>query len=165
MVVLLLIGFAFILAAARGTAVYEAFIRGAKEGLRTAATVAPYLAAALFLCAMLRESGFAAWLSDRLESLFGVFCLPKELTQLLIIRPLSGAAALSELEQVLRTYGPDSYLARTACCLLGSSETVLYTIALYLGTIGVKKSRYILPIALISGWIGAISGAFLCKFL
>ncbi len=165
MTVLLLAAFAFLYAAHAKTDFYGDFVRGAGEGLRNAARVTPYLAAALLLAEVLRASGLLEIAGQLLAPLFRLLGLPEGLLPLYIVRPLSGAAALSELETVIETYGPDSFEARAACCALGSSETVLYTCALYLGSVHVRSGRGILPIGLLSGAFGAILGVFLCKIL
>lgn len=165
MLVLLLTAATFAYAAHARVEAYQAFVQGAGEGLKTVLRVTPYLAAALLLTGLLRASGLAEWLLLVLGPLLDLAGIPRDLFALLLVRPLSGSAALSELDALIALYGPDSYQVRAACCAVGSSETVLYTIALYLGSIGVKSSRYILPIGLLSGLFGAFLGVILCKIL
>ncbi|MDR2515186.1 MAG: spore maturation protein [Christensenellaceae bacterium] len=164
MIVLLLTACAFFYAAFSGKAVYSAFVDGAMEGLKTAAKVVPYVAAALLLIGALRACGALAALGALLAPVTGLLGIPEELLPLLMLRPLSGSAALAELDLLIAEFGPDSYIVRTACAMMGSSETILYTIALYLGSIQVKRSRYILPIGLIAGLFSAIFAAFFCRF-
>ncbi|MDR3086239.1 MAG: spore maturation protein [Christensenellaceae bacterium] len=164
MIVLLLTACAFCYAAFSGKPVYSAFVDGAMDGLKTAARAVPYVAAALLLVGALRACGALSAFGALLSPIAGLLGIPEELLPLLMLRPLSGSAALAELDLLISEFGPDSYIARTACAMMGSSETVLYTIALYLGSIQVRRSRYILPIGLITGLFSAVFAAFFCRF-
>lgn len=143
----------------QGVAVYDTFVRGAEKGLKTAVRVAPFLCAALLLIALMRSSGLLGWMQSLLEGPMRVLGLPEGTLALLIVRPVSGSAALGVLEDTLREYGADSTTGRVAAVMMGSTETVLYTLAVYLGAAGVKKSRGILPVALISGLAGTVAAS------
>lgn len=134
--------------------VYERMLEGAGEGLRLLATLAPTLIVTLAAVQALRESGFFALASPVLAPLFGLFGIPPECAPLALIRPLSGSAALAVGADLMRTYGADSQIGRTAAVMLGASETTFYVLSVYFGAAGVKKTRYALPAALISDWTG-----------
>lgn len=165
MIVVLMVVAVFIYGAHAKKDVYGAFLEGAGEGLQTAVGVAPYLGAALLMIGMLRASGLLSLLEAALAPALGAVGIPRQLLALLFIRPLSGAAALAEIDSIMAAYGADSYTARAACAMMGSSETVLYTIGLYLGSANIEKSRYILPIGLFSSVFGAVVACFLCKIM
>lgn len=134
--------------------VYERMLEGAGEGLRLLATLAPTLIVTLAAVQALRESGFFALASPVLAPLFSLFGIPPECAPLALIRPLSGSAALAVGADLIRTYGADSQIGRTAAVMLGASETTFYVLSVYFGAAGVKKIRYALPAALISDWTG-----------
>ena len=142
------------LGAARHVDLYSAFVEGAKEGLRTAAQVVPYLCAALLL-AFLRGSG-ALELAERLLSpALRALGLPVELLPFLVMRPVSGSGSLSALQDLIARLGVDAQAARMAAALMGSSETTLYVVALYLGSVRMRTSRYCVTASLISTVFGA----------
>ena len=142
------------LGAARHVDLYSAFVEGAKEGLRTAAQVVPYLCAALLL-AFLRGSG-ALELAERLLSpALRALGLPVELLPFLVMRPVSGSGSLSALQDLIARLGVDAQAARMAAALMGSSETTLYVVALYLGSVRMRTSRYCVAASLISTVFGA----------
>jgi spore maturation protein B len=142
--------------ALRHVDVYAAFADGAQEGLKTAFQVMPYLCAALLLIAFLRGSGVLAWAQDALEPLFSHLGLPKELLPFLLIRPVSGSGSLSVLKELIDRLGVDSDAALMAAALMGSSETTLYVLSLYLGSVKMRSGRYCVAVSLISAVFGAV---------
>ena len=132
---------AAVTAMARRQETYAALLRGAQGGLRLLATLAPTLIVLLALVTMLRESGFFELLSAWLRPLFPRLGIPPELAPLVLIRPLSGSAALAVGTELMQRYGVDSLIGRTAAVMLGSSETTFYTISVYFGAAGIKKPK------------------------
>ena len=128
--------------------VYGDLLAGAQDGLRLLATLAPSLVL------MLRESGFFDWLTPLAAPVFRVLGIPPELAPLVLIRPLSGSAALAVGTELMQRYGVDSLIGRTAAVMLGSSETTFYTISVYFGAAGVRGTRYAVPAALIADLTG-----------
>ena len=128
--------------------VYDAFVRGAQEGLLTLCSIAPYLAAILTATSLLRASGAMDALIDLLTPVFAWFGLPAEVAGVVLIRPFSGSAALSAVADVMRECGADSRAGFLACVISGAGETVFFTSSLYLGAAGVRRTRYALPAAL-----------------
>ncbi|MBP3426900.1 MAG: spore maturation protein [Clostridia bacterium] len=138
---------------------YDAFVRGAREGLETVVSVAPYLAAILTAVALLRETGLMDAAQALLSPLLTRLGLPRESLSVVLLRPLSGSAALAAVSEVMHACGPDSRAARIACVISGASETVFFTGSLYLGAAGVTRSRYAVPAALAAYAAGVIAAA------
>lgn len=134
--------------------VYGDLLAGAQDGLRLLATLAPSLVLMLTAVTMLRESGFFDWLTPLAAPVFRVLGIPPELAPLVLIRPLSGSAALAVGTELMLRYGVDSLIGRTAAVMLGSSETTFYTISVYFGAAGVRGTRYAVPAALIADLTG-----------
>ena len=134
--------------------VYSAFAKGAKEALPVLINILPYLAAMLMAINVFRESGALAALIRLLEKPLAALGFPAELLPLALLRPFSGSASLALLSDVYAQYGADTFLGRAASLMMGSSETIFYTLALYFGSIHVTKTRYCVPVALLSGAVG-----------
>ena len=128
--------------------VYAAFVKGAQEGLQTALRIAPCICAALMVTAALQGSGLMQAAESVLRPAMDAMHLPQELLPFLVMRPVSGAGALSVLAELMREEGVDSHAARLAAAMMGSSETVLYVIPVYLGAAKKKTARYVLWAAL-----------------
>ena len=141
--------------------VYDALIRGAKEGLTTLVQMAPCLCAVLTLTALLRETGLLGALTEALRPALEALRLPGEAAAVVLLRPLSGSAALAAVSDVMARMGADSRAARLCCVISGASETVFFTASLYLGAAGVKRSRYAVPAALVAYAAGVWAAAWL----
>ena len=134
--------------------VYGGMLTGAQDGLRLMLSLTPTLVLMLTAVTMLRESGFFELLTPVFAPVFRLLGIPPEVAPLVLIRPLSGSAALAVGTDLMREYGVDSLIGRTAAVMLGSSETTFYTISVYFGAAGVKKTRYALPAALFADLTG-----------
>ena len=163
----LLIPLLFLLAGsfaiARRQDVYAALVSGAQRGLRLLATRAPTLIVLLSVVTFLRQSGFFELLSTWLRPLFSRLGIPAELAPLMLIRPLSGSAALAVGTDLMRQHGVDSLIGKTAAVMLGSSETTFYTISVYFGAAGVKRTRYAIPAALCADVTGFFCAALFAR--
>ncbi len=157
--ILLLLGYAL----CRRVNVYEAFIGGAKEALPLIVQVLPFMAAMLIALNLFRSSGALAVLISWIEPLLGRIGLPGELVPMLVLRPFSGSAAVALLQDVFDNYGPDSFLGLAASLMLGSTETIFYTVALYYGSIGVRKTRATIAVGLFSGVVGAVAAVLFAR--
>ena len=144
--------------------VYDAFVKGAKEGLATAVEIAPYLAAVLTAVALLRETGLMDAAQRVCAPLLTALGLPAESVGTILLRPLSGSAALASVADVLKTAGPDSRAARLCCVISGASETVFFTGSLYLGAAGVRRSRYAVPVSLAAYAVGVLAAALVVRY-
>ena len=133
---------------------YDLLISGAGEGLQLVATILPTLIILMTAVTMLRSSGAMELLSSLLAPAFSLFGIPPETAILVLIRPISGSAALAVGADLMAQYGPDSPIGRTAAVMLGSTETTFYTVSVYFGAAGIRKTRYAVPAALFADFVG-----------
>ena len=133
---------------------YDLLIQGGAEGLRLLLTITPALVILLTAVHMLRASGAVEILSTILAPLFRLVGIPPETAMLVLIRPISGSAALAVGAELMAQYGPDSLIGRTVAVMLGSTETTFYTISVYFGVAGIHKTRYAIPAALFADFVG-----------
>lgn len=157
MVVPLVISFVALWGMVKRVDVYSAFCQGAGEGLGVLVRILPSMVGLLTAAYMLRSSGLLEGVGALLAPLLTRLGVPPETVGLLLVRPISGSAALGVGAELISTYGPDSAIGRTAAVMLGSTETTFYTIGVYFGAAGIKKTRYAVPAALC-----ADAAAFLC---
>jgi spore maturation protein B len=158
MPVAILILLLLLYAAARRVNVFRAFCDGAAQALPLLGSVLPTLA--LFSAAMtlFRESGAFDVLASFLSPALDLLGVDARLVPLLLVRPFSGSGAIAALSDVFAAYGPDSDVGLTASVLLGSSETIFYTLALYFGSVGIKKTRFTVPVALAAMLTSVVTG-------
>lgn len=135
---------------------YDWMLLGAKDGLKLLLTLAPTLVLLLTAVTMLRASGAMEMLSRVTAPVFSLVGIPPETTILVLVRPISGSAALALGADLMARYGVDSLIGQTAAVMLGSTETTFYTISVYFGAAGIKKTRYALPAALIADLTGFV---------
>ena len=133
---------------------YDLLLRGGEDGLRLCVSLVPTLVILLTAVTMLRASGAMEWISQLFAPVFRVFGIPQETALLVLVRPISGSAALAVGAQLMAEYGVDSPVGRTAAVMLGSTETTFYTISVYFGAAGIRKTRYTLIAALIADFVG-----------
>lgn len=139
-----------LIAAVRRVKVYEAFVDGAEAGFATAIKTIPYLVGMLVAIGIFRASGAMEVLIKILSPLLNVVGLPAEVLPHAIMRPLSGGAALGIASDIIRTYGPDSFLGRLVSTMQGSCDTTFYVLTLYFGSVGVRQYRYSVALGLIA---------------
>lgn len=144
---------------------YDLMLGGAAQGLRLLLTLIPTLILLLTSVTMLRASGAMDAISGFAAPVFRFFGIPPECAMLVLIRPISGSAALAVGADLMARYGVDSLIGRTAAIMLGSTETTFYTVSVYFGAAGIKKTRYTIPAALIADFTGFFVAALTAKFL
>ena len=144
---------------------YDLLLRGGAEGLKTAVSILPALVVLLTAVQMLKASGAVELLSGFLAPAFGFLGIPPETAMLVLIRPISGSAALAVGAELMAEYGPDSLIGRTAAVMLGSTETTFYTISVYFGAAGIKKTRYAIPAALIADLTGFCMASWAVRWM
>lgn len=144
---------------------YEAFIEGAREGLNVSIRILPFLLTMLFAIAIFRESGALKIITDAAAPLLKIAGIPPEVLPLVLMKPLSGSGSLGITAEIIKKYGPDSLVGRTASTMMGSTETVFYTMAVYYGAVGIKKMRHTLPCALIAHITGVIASCIICRIV
>ena len=139
---------------------YEILVTGAGEGLKLLFSIAPALVILLSGISMLRASGALDAAARFLEPAVKALGIPGETVLLMLVRPISGSAALAVGAELIAAHGPDSLIGRTAAVMLGSTETTFYTLSVYFGSCGITKTRYALPAALIADLTGFLAAAW-----
>ena len=150
---------------ARRVDVYDALVQGAGEGLGVLAHIVPPLIGLLTAVYMLRASGALELLGQVLGPLLSVLGIPAETIGLLLVRPVSGSAALGVGAELMEAYGPDSLVGRTAAVMLGSTETTFYTVAVYFGAAKIARTRYAIPAALCGDVVGFVAASWAVRLL
>lgn len=164
-VVPLLLLSACLLALRRGEDAYSLLLRGGADGLRMLVRIVPALVLLLTAVHMLKASGAMDLLSTMLSPLFRFFGIPPETAMLVLVRPISGSAALAVGADLMAQYGPDSLIGRTAAVMLGSTETTFYTISVYFGAADIRKTRYAVPAALFADFVGFFMASLTARML
>ena len=141
----------------RNQRVYESLVEGAKEGFQVAVVIIPYLAAILVAVGMLQASGAMGLISQSIGNLTRYFGMPIEAVTMAIIRPLSGSGALGYMSSVLTQEGPDSFVGKMVSVMMGSTETTLYVLAVYFGSVQVYRVRYALAAGLLADLMGVVA--------
>ena len=144
---------------------YELMLDGAADGLKLLVSILPALVLLLTAVHMMKASGAVEIFSRLLSPLFSLFGIPPETAMLVLIRPISGSAALAVGADLMAQYGVDSLVGRTVAVMLGSTETTFYTISVYFGASGIKKTRYTIPAALFADFIGFFMASWSVKLL
>lgn len=144
---------------------YEQMLEGAADGLKLLFSLIPALVLLLTAVAMLRASGAVEILSRFFAPVFSFWGIPPETAILVLIRPISGSAALAVGADLMATYGVDSEIGRTVAVMLGSTETTFYTISVYFGAAGIHKTRYTVPAALSADLTGFIMASLTTRLL
>ena len=144
---------------------YDLMLTEAAEGLRLLGTILPALVLLLTAVTMLRASGAVELLSQFFAPVFSFFGIPPETALLVLIRPISGSAALAVGADLMVQYGVDSQIGRTVAVMLGSTETTFYTVSVYFGAAGIQKTRYTVPAALIADFTGFLTASWVVRWL
>ena len=144
---------------------YDILLSGAADGLKLLVSILPALIFLLTAVYMLRASGAIEILSSFFSPVFSFFGIPPETAMLVMSRPVSGSAALAVGAELMAQYGVNSDIGRTVAVMLGSTETTFYTISVYFGAAGIKKTGYTLPAALFSDFTGFFMAALTVKLL
>jgi spore maturation protein SpmB len=151
----------------KGENVYEAFIEGAKGGIQTSLTIIPYLVGMLVAISVIRNSGVLGFVVSGIDWVFVQMGVRTEFTPALptaLMKPLSGSGSKAMMIDAMQTYGVDSFVGRLACIFQGSADTTFYIVALYFGSVGIRKTRYAISAGLMADFAGictAIAVAYL----
>ncbi len=145
--------------------VYEVFVEGAKEGFDIAIRIIPYLVAILVAIGMFRASGALDLFIGALSPVLNLIGFPSENLLLAIMRPLSGSGSFGLLSDLVEQYGTDSLFAKIGATMFGSTETTFYILAVYFGSVGIKKVRHSAVAGLIADTVGVFSAVYICRFL
>lgn len=145
--------------------IYEVFTNGAKEGFRVAVNIIPYLVAIIVGISMFRASGAIEMIAHALSGLLARFNVPAEVLPVILVRPLSGSAALGLFSDIASNSGANAYATKLAAVMVGSSETTFYVLAVYFGSVGITKFRYALGVGLLADIIAAVMSIVVCNWM
>ena len=145
--------------------VYEDFITGAKDGMKTVFGIMPTLIGLMIAVGILRASGFLDYLTNLLSCLIPVAVFPSELLPLSIVKLFSSSASTGLLLDIYKEHGADSVLGKMASIMMSSTETVFYTMSVYFMSVSIKKSRYTLAGAMVATIAGLIASIYFTKFI
>ena len=145
--------------------IYEVFTDGAKEGFKVSVNIIPYLVAIIVSISMLRASGIIELTGNALAPLLTGFNIPADILPVMVVRSLSGSAALGIFSDIAHALGPDNYATTLAAVMVGSSETTFYILAVNFGAVGIKKLRYSLIVGLIADCIGIVAAITVCNLM
>ena len=145
--------------------VFDTFIEGAKEGLEIVLKIFPSLLGLFVAIGALRSSGVLDLIINAITPLVEILKIPTQVMPLILLRPISGSASMAVATDIMQTYGVDSLIGTIASTIMGSTETTIYTIAIYTSVVKVKKVRFILAAALIGDTIGMLTAIVICRFL
>jgi len=160
-----LVGFFPLYAALRGVAVYDEFIEGAKEGIQVALRIFPYLVAILVAVGIFRAAGGIDLLTRALSPVLDLIGLPAQVLPLVLVRPMSGSAATGLFAEIVKSCGPNSYAAQLAGTILGGTETTLYVLAVYFGSVAIRRGRHALAAGLLADVAGVAASLVICKLV
>ena len=149
----------------KGVKVYEVFVEGAKEGFDIGVRIIPFLVAILAVIGIFRASGAMELLVDLLGPVLNRVGMPAETITMALMRPLSGSGALGVMTELVNTHGPDSFIGRLSSTMMGSTETTFYVLAVYFGSVGIKRDRHAVPAALLADLTGIIAAVFICNLV
>ena len=145
--------------------VYETFIDGAKEGLKVSVNIVPYLVAIIVAVSMLRASGALDLAAELFKGVLAWMKVPVDVLPVMVVRSLSGSAVLGLFSEIANNFGPDSYTTKLSAIMVGSSETTFYVLAVYFGSVGVKKFRHALCAGLFADVVGIIAAILVARWL
>ena len=147
------------------TKVFDLFLDGAKEGLELTISIFPTLIGLFVAIGALRTSGIIDMITNVISPLLNIIHFPSELMPLAILRPISGSSSIAVATDIMKKFGVDSLIGKMASVIMGSTETTIYTIAIYTSCIKVKKTRNVLVAALIADIVGMLVSVAICSFL
>ncbi|MBN2282180.1 MAG: spore maturation protein [Candidatus Marinimicrobia bacterium] len=145
--------------------VYEIFVDGAKEGFQVAVRIIPYLVAILVAIGMFRASGAMGYLVKFLSPVTSLIGMPAEALPVALMRPLSGSGTLGIVTELMKEHGPDSFIGRLTSTMFGSTETTFYVLAVYFGSVGIKKTRHAVAAGLIGDVAGMLAAVMICHIV
>lgn len=147
----------------KGKKVYEWFVEGAKDGLKVCLNIFPYLLAMIIAVHIFREAKLLNLLNNIVSPLTSLIGLPKEVTPLVLIKPLSGSGATGIFTDILKTYGPDTNIGLISSVIMGTTETIFYTITVYFGAVKIKKIRHTLWAAIMADMMAIIMAILMVR--
>jgi spore maturation protein B len=157
--ILLVVGYGLV----KKVRVYDSFVAGAKDGITVVIKIFPYLLAIFVAVKSFQASGAFAFTKDLFHGILLALNIPLEVISIAIIKPLSGSASIGVFTDIIKTTGPDSLASRMAAVIMGSAETTFYILAVYLGAVGIKKTRYLVPVCVLADIVGILIAISIVK--
>ncbi len=157
--------FVIVFALVKRINVYDGFCGGIREAIELSFSLAPALTAIFMMCALFEASGLSDALTRLLSPAFGFLGIPQELTKLVLIKPFSGSGSLAYLNEIIASYGADSYISRCACVCFGSSETVFYISAVYFAKTKTKKIALPVVCVLTATFLSTVTACLICRVM
>ena len=145
--------------------IFDMFLIGAKEGLEIVLKIFPTLVGLFVAIGLLRNSGILDLIINIIKPIIVLLNIPSEIMPLAMLRPISGSASIAVATDIMKKYGVDSRIGLIASTIMGSTETTLYTIAIYTGSVGIKNTRFVLWAALLADLIGILASVFIWNIL
>lgn len=144
---------------------YDVFVEGAKDGIDTIIRIIPSLVGLLVAVGVFKASGAMDSLILLLRPVTDLLGMPPQVAPLALLRPISGSASFAFVTEIIKSCGPDSYAGRVAATMMGSTETIFYTLAVYYGSVGIKNIRYTLIAAIMADIISVIASLWACRLV
>jgi len=157
--ILLVVGYGWV----KKVRVYDSFVAGAKDGITVVIKIFPYLLAIFVAVKSFQASGAFAFTKDLFHGILPALNIPLEVISIAIIKPLSGSASIGVFTDIIKTTGPDSLASLMAAVIMGSAETTFYILAVYLGAVGIKKTRYLVPVCVLADIVGILIAISIVK--
>lgn len=165
LIVPLAVGFILLFGMIKRTKIFDSFIEGAIEGMHTLYMIIPTITGLVVAVEMLQKSGAIDLVCKMAEPLADFFNFPKEIVPMAVLRPVSGSGATALLTNIFENYGPDSFPGEIASVLAGSSETTIYAVTMYFGSVGITKTRHTLWVGLLADLTALIMSIVTVKFV
>ena len=150
---------------AKKVSLYDSFVSGAKDGIDVIIKIFPYILAIFLAIKCFQASGAYDFIKNIFALLTPVFNIPAEVFSIAIIKPLSGSASLGIFTDIIKTTGPNSTATLTSAVIIGSAETTFYVLAVYLGSAGIKKTKYLVPVCITADIVGIIISIMVVKMM
>ena len=145
--------------------VFDIFLEGAKEGISVVFNIFPTLVGLFVAIGALRSSGIIDLIINFLTPVLNLVNFPTEILPLALIRPISGSSSIAVATDIMNKFGVDSNIGLIASVIMGSTETTVYTIAVYTSSVGIKKTRFVLWAALIADFVGIVTSVVVCRIM
>lgn len=145
--------------------VFDIFLEGAKDGIGVVLNIFPTLVGLFVAIGALRSSGIIDLIVNFLTPVLNLVNFPTEILPLALIRPISGSSSIAVATDIMNKFGVDSNIGLMASVIMGSTETTVYTIAVYTSSVGIKKTRFVLWAALFADFVGIVTSVVVCRFL
>lgn len=144
---------------------FDIFLKGAKDGIKIVIKIFPTLIGLFLAIGLLRNSGLLEFIINIINPMLVKFQIPSEILPLAILRPISGSASIAIATDIMKSFGVDSNIGIIASVIMGSTETTLYTIAVYTSSVNIKDTKYVLPVALIADLVGITTSIIVCRIM